>query len=135
MREPRFWWRKPGLLAALLSPVAAVYGSIAARRMRGAGARACIPVICVGNFTLGGRTYEFRMRPSFPKTLSREFLLVDLVNNLDRLAESKKEVLERVRERAASFDPARLRRAAREYGNVKTRKLLLAMTAELAPHG
>jgi hypothetical protein len=52
-----------------------------------------------GTFSLGGRTFEFRVKMSFPKTLSREFLLVDLVNNLDRLAESKKEVLARVSER------------------------------------
>jgi hypothetical protein len=83
-----------------------------------------------GSFTLGGRTFDFRMRPSFPKTLSREFLLVDLVNNLDRLAESKKEVLERVRERVVSFDVARLQRAAREYGNVRTRKFFSALTAD-----
>src|SRR5712691_12843786 len=44
-----------------------------------------------GNFSLGGRTFEFRVKPSFPKTLSREFLLVDLVNNLDRLAESREQ--------------------------------------------
>ena len=56
-----------------------------------------------GNFALGGRMFEFRAKPSFPKTLSKEFLLVDLVNNLDRLAESKAEVLARVRERAASM--------------------------------
>jgi tetraacyldisaccharide 4'-kinase len=54
VREPRFWWRKPGVFSALLAPVAAVYGGIAAQRMRGAGSRAGIPVICVGNFTLGG---------------------------------------------------------------------------------
>ena len=54
MREPRFWWRKPGLSSALLAPLAAAYGGIAAARMRGYGARAGIPVICVGNFTLGG---------------------------------------------------------------------------------
>ncbi len=54
MRDPRFWWRNPGLRSALLAPVAAIYGSIAAQRMREAGARAGVPVICVGNFTLGG---------------------------------------------------------------------------------
>jgi tetraacyldisaccharide 4'-kinase len=54
MHEPRFWWRKPGLAAALLAPLAAVYGNVAAQRMRKAGARAGVPVICVGNFTLGG---------------------------------------------------------------------------------
>src|SRR5450432_2448321 len=64
-----------------------------------------------GNFSLGGRMFEFRAKPSFPKTLSKEFLLVDLVNNLDRLAESKEEVLARVRERAASYDAPRLQRA------------------------
>jgi hypothetical protein len=88
-----------------------------------------------GVFTLGGRTFEFRVRPSFPKALSREFLLVDLVNNLDRLAESKREVLERVRQRAPSFDGRRLQRAARDYGNVGTKKFFSALTPDVAPHG
>jgi hypothetical protein len=87
-----------------------------------------------GSFTLGGRTFDFRMRPSFPKRLSREFLLVDLVNNLDRLAESKSEVLGRVRERVPSFDAPRLRRAARDYGNVGTKKFFAALMAHMAPH-
>jgi len=88
-----------------------------------------------GSFTLGGRTFDFRVRPSFPKRLSPEFLMVDLVNNLDRLAESKKEVLERVRERVPSFDVSRLQRAAREYGNVSTKKFFSALAADMAPHG
>ncbi len=54
MREPGFWWRKTGLQAALLAPVAAGYGAIAARRLARTGARAEVPVLCVGNFTLGG---------------------------------------------------------------------------------
>ena len=54
MREPRFWWHTAGLASGLLSPVAAVYGAIAASRMTRLGARAALPVICVGNFTLGG---------------------------------------------------------------------------------
>ena len=54
MREPAFWWRPPGLMSALLAPLAAGYGMEAARRMRGDGADAGVPVICIGNFTLGG---------------------------------------------------------------------------------
>ena len=54
MREPSFWWTKPGLAAWLLQPAALVYGAIAASRLRRPGARAGIPVICIGNFTLGG---------------------------------------------------------------------------------
>jgi hypothetical protein len=88
-----------------------------------------------GNFDLGGRTFEFRVKPSFPKTLSKEFLLVDLVNNLDRLAERKEEVLARVKEQAASFDVPRLQRAARNYGNVSTKKFFSqALTPAMEPH-
>jgi hypothetical protein len=49
-------------------------------------------------------------------------LLVDLVNNLDQLAESKAEVLARVKERAASYAMPRLRKAVRDYGNARTKK-------------
>jgi hypothetical protein len=75
-----------------------------------------------GQFSLGGRTFDFRVKPSFPRKLTKEFLLVDLVNNLDRLAESREEVLARVKERTAALDVARLQRAARDYGNVRTKK-------------
>ena len=54
MREPSFWWSKAGLYAWLLEPFARIYGTVAASRMRKPGAKAGIPVICVGNFTLGG---------------------------------------------------------------------------------
>ena len=54
MRAPGFWWREPGAIGALLSPLAAIYGSIAARRIARPGERIGIPVICVGNPTVGG---------------------------------------------------------------------------------
>jgi hypothetical protein len=75
-----------------------------------------------GDFELGGRKFAFRVKPHFPKSLSKEFLLVDLVNNLDALAEAKSEVLDRVKDRATTFDGPRLRRAVRDYGSVRTRK-------------
>jgi tetraacyldisaccharide 4'-kinase len=54
MREPSFWWHKASLGSGLLAPVAAAYGAVAAQRMARPGARAAVPVLCVGNFTLGG---------------------------------------------------------------------------------
>jgi tetraacyldisaccharide 4'-kinase len=54
MRAPSFWWREAGLAAALLTPFAALYGAVAARRMRQDGRNLGIPVVCVGNLTLGG---------------------------------------------------------------------------------
>jgi tetraacyldisaccharide 4'-kinase len=54
MQAPRFWWDKPGVASALLAPLGALYGAVAARRIARPGARAGIPVICVGNPTVGG---------------------------------------------------------------------------------
>jgi tetraacyldisaccharide 4'-kinase len=52
MREPAFWWQ-PGT-GRLLQPFAAVYGAVAAARMHLRGRRAGVPVICLGNLTVGG---------------------------------------------------------------------------------
>ena len=52
MREPAFWWQ-PGS-GALLSPLGGIYGIVAALRMQSTGRSAGVPVICVGNFTVGG---------------------------------------------------------------------------------
>jgi tetraacyldisaccharide 4'-kinase len=52
---PAFWWSKPGLQAWVLAPLSWAYGKVAGNRMRGGiSARAPLPVICVGNFTVGG---------------------------------------------------------------------------------
>jgi tetraacyldisaccharide 4'-kinase len=54
MREPGFWREPPGTAAALLAPFAALYGGVAGWRLGQPGRNAGIPIICVGNPTLGG---------------------------------------------------------------------------------
>jgi tetraacyldisaccharide 4'-kinase len=54
MRAPAFWWRPPGVASALLAPLSALYGAVAGARLKRHGSRADIPVICVGDPTLGG---------------------------------------------------------------------------------
>lgn len=54
MHEPAFWHRPSSLTACLLSPLAAVYGAIASRRMARPGAGVGIPIICIGNYHMGG---------------------------------------------------------------------------------
>jgi tetraacyldisaccharide 4'-kinase len=52
---PPFWWEKPDWRAALLTPVSALYGMVARRRMDNAKPPAIdLPVLCVGNLTVGG---------------------------------------------------------------------------------
>lgn len=77
-----------------------------------------------GVFRLGNRQFDFRMKPRFPKTLTAEFLYVDLLNNLDELAEDRDAVLHQARAKLPSFESARLRRAAQSFGSVATRKRL-----------
>lgn len=86
-----------------------------------------------GEFSLGGRKFEFRYKPAFPSKLTPEFLLVDLVNNLDQLAENREEVLARVKKKALFYNAPRLRRAARDYGNMNTKKFFQTLEAA-APH-
>ncbi|MCD2172884.1 tetraacyldisaccharide 4'-kinase [Rhizobium sp. C4] len=53
--SPPFWWTKIGWQAALLWPASLIYGAISGRNMRRARrAPVDCPVICVGNFTVGG---------------------------------------------------------------------------------
>jgi hypothetical protein len=75
-----------------------------------------------GVFRLGNRQFDFRVKPRFPKRLSPEFLYVDLLNNLEELAEDRDEVLRQARRKLGSFNVSRLQEAVERYGNMATRK-------------
>lgn len=77
-----------------------------------------------GVFKLGNRLFDFRMKPRFPRKLTPEFLYVDLLNNLDELAEDRDAVLRAACSKLHSFDPTRLQRAADRFGSLTTRKRL-----------
>lgn len=52
---PPFWWTKTDWRARALWPLSRLYGLVAGWRMRkGRRAEVAVPVICVGNFTVGG---------------------------------------------------------------------------------
>lgn len=54
MRAPGFWSDPEALAGRLLSPLGALIGAVTLARMGRTGARAAVPVICVGNPTVGG---------------------------------------------------------------------------------
>jgi len=77
-----------------------------------------------GQFKLGNRHFNFRIKPHFPKKLTQEFLLVDLVNNLDSLAEDREAVLRNVFSKAVTMEQEKLYYSVVEYGSGKTKKIL-----------
>jgi hypothetical protein len=77
-----------------------------------------------GDFNLGGITFSFRVKPHFPSKVTPEFLLVDLLNNLEQLAEDPKEVVLKVCSKAKIMDAKKLKKSLQEYGSVKTKKML-----------
>jgi hypothetical protein len=95
-----------------------------------------------GQFKLGNRTYDFRVKHRFPKPgqVTPEFLLVDMLNNLSELAEDEAQVLELARRKLETFDMKALKKMLADYGSAATRRLLglwlsrkpddVAMTAE-----
>jgi tetraacyldisaccharide 4'-kinase len=54
MREPAFWHRPRSLTSLLLSPLGAIYGMVAGQRLQRRGFDVGIPVLCVGNYHVGG---------------------------------------------------------------------------------
>lgn len=54
MREPAFWHAPSSWKSHLLRPLGALYGAIAAQRLRRKGFDAGVPVFCVGNYHVGG---------------------------------------------------------------------------------
>ena len=54
MREPAFWHRPWSLTSLLLAPFGALYGLVAGWRLQRDGFDAGIPVLCVGNYHVGG---------------------------------------------------------------------------------
>jgi hypothetical protein len=87
-----------------------------------------------GKFKLGNRVFSFQVKPYFPKEVTKEFLLVDLVNNVNKLAEDQDVVLARMRQVAASMNSSSLKSAVQLYGGVRARKLFAALDNKTVTH-
>jgi hypothetical protein len=77
-----------------------------------------------GDFTLGGKRFMFRMLPAYPHELSKEFLLVDLLNNLKRLPDNTDLVRRNLKSRLGEFNPEAVRECLAQYGRPASRTAL-----------
>ena len=76
-----------------------------------------------GVFKLGNKEFDFRnSNRGFPKKLTPEFLLVDLVNNLNELSEDTSSLKEKIQKNIDNFDHVKVFSLAKKYGKVGTKK-------------
>jgi len=86
-----------------------------------------------GAFKLGGKMFEFRLKHKFPKDLSKEFLFVDLLNNLNELAEDRESVLKNVKEKVMSEPEEQMKRTVNAYAGERTKNIFNRwLTGDLA---
>lgn len=88
-----------------------------------------------GEFNLGGRKFSFRLKPRFPKKITREFLLIDLLNNLKTLAEDPNRILNNIKKELEKTDPQKIETLAELYGTVKTKKIIQSILDSKEMHG
>lgn len=87
-----------------------------------------------GEFQLNGKTIEFKLKSAFPKNISKEYLLVDLLNNLDLLAEDQAVIVDKLSGTIHSFNLDALMKAAQQYGSGKTKRTLKSIVRNLLQH-
>jgi len=87
-----------------------------------------------GEFKFNGKSFEFKIKSSFPNQLTKEFLLVDLLNNLDELAEDQNQTIKRLPENFSSFNNEELMRVAQQYGSGRTKQLLKSIYRNKIQH-
>lgn len=73
-------------------------------------------------FRFGNQEFDFRVKHRFPTAATPEFLLVDLVNNLDTLAEDKAKVLDNVARKTSTMNKMTLKKSVTKYGTISTKK-------------
>lgn len=87
-----------------------------------------------GEFQLIGKTFEFKLKSSFPKNITKEYLLVDLLNNIENLAEDQSLTLNKLPNNIGSFNADALMKATQLYGNGITKRKLKSIVRNVLQH-
>lgn len=77
-----------------------------------------------GEYKLGTKRFIFKKKNTFPDKPTKEFIFVDLVNNINNLAEDQPKILENVYQQIQNLDSKSFKEVLQQYGTSKTRRLL-----------
>lgn len=77
-----------------------------------------------GEFKLNGKSFLFKLKSGFPATLSEEFLVIDLLNNLSELAEDYEQTVKSFQKNLNRMDGSELIKMAQQYGSGTTKRIV-----------
>ncbi len=77
-----------------------------------------------GNMMIGGRNYTFHLWREAPKSLSQEFLVVELLNRLNDLVEDPTTLLKNLSAKLSDLNIRKLGIAAKRFGTISAQKKL-----------
>jgi hypothetical protein len=80
-----------------------------------------------GKFELNGKLFEFTLKTSFPKIVTKEFLLVDFLNHLEFVAEEQAVVINKLPSKLRDFNLNELMKITQQYGSGKTKRILKSL--------
>jgi hypothetical protein len=87
-----------------------------------------------GEFILNGKSFDFKLKNSFPQKITREYLLVDLLNNFESLAEDKKSIVDKLTRNVLSFNMDALMKATQQYGNGTAKRIIKLIVRKVLQH-
>ena len=87
-----------------------------------------------GEFILNGKSFDFKLKNSFPQKITREYLLVDLLNNFESLAEDKKNIVDKLTRNVLSFNMDTLMKATQQYGNGTAKRIIKLIIRKVLHH-
>lgn len=77
-----------------------------------------------GTFKFGNRSFLFKLKSTFPDKITKEYLVVDLLNNLEELAEDSQSVMEQFKRNYSQFTLSHLDQMVHKYGSGQTKRLI-----------
>ena len=77
-----------------------------------------------GKIDINGNTFDFKLKSAFPREISKEYLIVDLLNNIHLLAEDQHSIINILKVKLSEFNQDKLRDSTQRYGSGTTKRML-----------
>jgi hypothetical protein len=77
-----------------------------------------------GEIKINGKSFIFKSKTAFPNSVSKAYLLVDLLNNIEELAEDQSATIKKVEKHISEFELSELMKLTQQYGSRNTKRIL-----------